>query len=49
MAWRGGVGSSIPDLNKDLKEFADPIGGKKKYLAVPALRSPVRRVELEQL
>lgn len=39
MAWRGGVGSSIPDLNKDLKEFADPIGGKKKYLAVPALRA----------
>lgn len=38
-SWRGGVGSSIPDLNKDLKEFADPIGGKKKYLAVPALRA----------
>ena len=37
--WRGGVGTSIPELNKDLKEFTDPIGGKKKYLAVPALRA----------
>lgn len=39
MAWRGGIGSSIPDLNPDLKEFTDPIGGEKKYLAVPALRA----------
>ncbi|MGH7905397.1 MAG: CoA transferase subunit A [Candidatus Binataceae bacterium] len=39
MAWRGGIGSSIPDLNPDMKVFTDPIGGKKKYLAVPALRT----------
>lgn len=39
MAWRGGIGSSIPELNKDLVEFTDPIGGKKKYLAIPALRA----------
>jgi glutaconate CoA-transferase subunit A len=34
--WRGGVGSSIPELNPDLKEFKDPIHGET-YLAVPAL------------
>jgi len=38
-AWRGGIGSSIPTLNKDLVEFTDPIGKEKKYLAVPALRA----------
>jgi glutaconate CoA-transferase subunit A len=38
-AWRGGVGSSIPDLNPDMKLFTDPIGGKKQYLAIPALRA----------
>ncbi|MGV6872073.1 CoA transferase subunit A [Pseudochelatococcus sp. B33] len=37
-AWRGGVGTSIPELNKDIVEFTDPIGGKKKILAVPPLR-----------
>lgn len=39
MAWRGGIGSSIPALNRDLKVFTDPIGGKREYLAVPALRA----------
>ncbi|NIR32755.1 MAG: CoA transferase subunit A [Gammaproteobacteria bacterium] len=39
MAWRGGIGTSIPELNRDLVEFVDPIGGAKKYLAVPALRA----------
>ncbi len=38
MAWRGGVGSSIPALNPDMVEFTDPIGGEKTYLAIPALR-----------
>lgn len=37
-AWRGGVGTSIPELNKDLVEFTDPIGGTKKVLAIPPLR-----------
>ncbi len=36
MPWRGGLGSSVPDLNPDLKEFQDPIHGET-YLAVPAL------------
>ena len=33
LSWHGGIGSSVPKLNKDLVEFTDPIGGKKKYLA----------------
>lgn len=36
MACRGGLGSSIPSLNPELKEFKDPIHGET-YLAVPAL------------
>jgi glutaconate CoA-transferase subunit A len=36
-AWRGGVGSSIPELNKDLKVFPSPLGDGKEYLAVPAI------------
>lgn len=39
MAWRGGIGSSLPKLNPDFVEFTDPIGGEKKYLAIPALRA----------
>lgn len=35
-AWRGGVGTSIPELNRDLKVFESPIDGKE-YLAVPAI------------
>lgn len=38
-SWRGGVGTSIPDLNKDLVEFIDPIGKTKKIIAVPPLRA----------
>ena len=37
-AWRGGVGTSIPQLNKELVEFIDPIGKTKKIIAVPPLR-----------
>jgi glutaconate CoA-transferase subunit A len=37
-AWRGGVGTSIPELNPDLVEFTDPIGKTKKIIAVPPLR-----------
>ncbi|HLI41557.1 MAG TPA: CoA-transferase [Streptosporangiaceae bacterium] len=36
-AWRGGVGTSIPELNKDLKVFPSPLGDGKQYLAVPAI------------
>ena len=37
-AWRGGVGTSITELNKDLVEFVDPIGKTKKVVAVPPMR-----------
>ncbi|HYJ00009.1 MAG TPA: CoA-transferase [Thermoleophilaceae bacterium] len=37
MAWRGGIGTSIPELNKDLKVFESPLGDGKEYLAVPAI------------
>ncbi len=36
-AWRGGIGSSIPELNSDLVVFESPLGDGKEYLAVPAL------------
>lgn len=38
-AWRGGVGSSIPDLNKDFIPFKDPGGEGKEYMRIPALRA----------
>lgn len=39
MAWRGGIGTSIPELNKDFVRFTDPTGSGKEYLAIPALRA----------
>ncbi|MGH9055307.1 MAG: CoA transferase subunit A [Acidimicrobiales bacterium] len=36
-AWRGGIGSSIPELNPDLKVFPSPLGDGKQYIAVPAI------------
>lgn len=47
MAWRGGVGTSIPDLNPDLKEFEDPINGET-LLAVPAIRPDVAIVHVNR-
>jgi glutaconate CoA-transferase subunit A len=38
MPWRGGVGTSIPELNPDYVPFNDPINGEP-YLAVPALHA----------
>ncbi len=38
--WRSGVGTSIPELNPDLRPFRDPIRGEL-LLAVPALRPDV--------
>jgi glutaconate CoA-transferase subunit A len=40
LPWKAGVGSSLPDLNPDLKVFTDPIAGEQ-LLAVPALRPDV--------
>tara|TARA_S200000501_G_C20824940_1_gene744533 strand:- start:64 stop:945 length:882 start_codon:yes stop_codon:yes gene_type:complete len=36
LPWRGGIGTSIPELNKDLKIFNDPITNEK-LIAVPAI------------
>jgi glutaconate CoA-transferase, subunit A len=40
MPCRGGVGTSFPELNPDLKLFTDPIGGQT-LLAVPAIEPDV--------
>ena len=37
LPWRGGVGTSIPELNKDLKLIVDPFHGET-LIAVPAIR-----------
>lgn len=46
MPWRGGVGTSFPQLNPALVEFDDPVGGEP-LLAVPALRLDVALVYAE--
>jgi glutaconate CoA-transferase subunit A len=40
LPWRGGVGTSLPDVNPDLKLFSDPIKGEK-LLAVPPIKPDV--------
>lgn len=40
LPWRGGVGTSLPDINPDLKVFSDPVRGET-LLAVPAIRPDV--------
>ncbi len=40
MPWRGGVGTSLPEINPDLKLFQDPIRGET-LLAVPAIKVDV--------
>jgi glutaconate CoA-transferase subunit A len=40
MPWRGGVGTSFPQLNPTLREYDDPITGEP-MLAVPAIRLDV--------
>jgi glutaconate CoA-transferase subunit A len=36
LPWRGGVGSSFPDLNEGIVPFSDPIAGEE-LLAIPAM------------
>jgi len=38
--WRGGVGTSLPEVNPDLKVFADPIRGET-LIAVPPIKPDV--------
>ena len=40
LPWRGGVGTSLPDVNPDLKVFVDPISGQT-LLAVPPIKPDV--------
>lgn len=40
LPWKAGVGTSLPELNPDLRVFKDPIDGEE-LLAVPALRPDV--------
>jgi glutaconate CoA-transferase, subunit A len=40
LPWRGGVGTSIPEVNKDLKLFEDPISGET-LIAVPPIKPDV--------
>jgi glutaconate CoA-transferase subunit A len=40
LPWRGGVGTSIPEVNPDLKVFKDPISGET-LLAVPPIKPDV--------
>jgi glutaconate CoA-transferase, subunit A len=45
LPWKAGVGSSLPELNPDLKVFRDPIAGQE-LLAVPALRPDIAFVHV---
>jgi glutaconate CoA-transferase, subunit A len=40
LPWKAGVGTSLPDLNPDLRPYEDPITGEQ-LLAVPALRPDI--------
>ena len=40
LPWRGGVGTSLPQVNPDLKIMCDPIAGET-LIAVPAIRPDV--------
>jgi glutaconate CoA-transferase subunit A len=40
LPWRGGVGTSLPEVNKDLRVMEDPINGEI-LLAVPAIHVDV--------
>ena len=47
LPWRGGVGTSLPEVNPDLKVFKDPIEGQT-LIAVPALRPDVALLHAAQ-
>jgi glutaconate CoA-transferase, subunit A len=47
LPWRGGVGTSFPQLNPTLVEFDDPLRGER-LLAVPALELDVALLYAEQ-
>ena len=47
MPWRGGVGTSLPQLNPSLVEFDDPIAGEP-LLAIPAIELDVALIFAER-
>jgi len=47
LPWRGGVGTSLPVINPDLKLFTDPVNGET-LLAVPAIRPDVALLHAAQ-
>ncbi len=47
LPWRGGVGTSLPEINPDLKIIQDPIAGET-LLAVPAIRPDVALLHAAQ-
>lgn len=47
LPWKAGVGSSIPQLNPDLRSYEDPISGEQ-LLAVPALKPDIAFVHVSR-
>lgn len=47
LPWKGGVGTSIPELNDELKRIADPFTGRP-LVAVPAARIDVALIHAAQ-
>ena len=47
LPWRGGIGTSIPELNPDLKIITDPFQGQT-LIAVPAIRPDVTLLHAAQ-
>lgn len=47
MPWKAGLGTSLPELNPDLRVFKDPIAGED-LLAVPALRPDIAFIHVSQ-
>lgn len=47
MPIRGGVGTSLPDLNPEIKVFPDPIKGEP-LLAIPALKPDVALIHVQR-
>jgi glutaconate CoA-transferase subunit A len=47
LPWKAGVGSSLPEVNPDLRVFKDPIAGEE-LLAVPALRPEIAFIHVSR-
>ena len=47
LPWRGGVGTSLPEINPDLKLIKDPVSGQQ-LIAVPAIKPDIAIVHAAQ-